>query len=296
MRKITTGTVGGPILGSLQTLDNTFRSLNNDNINLTPNGSGVTVSSNDLQIGNNNGLKLSDNGGNFVTLKAPATATGDYTLTFPADDGSASFVLSTDGSGNLSWIQTGLSVTDQIADSSTYYPTFINSTSGTTAGVNVSSSKMTYQPSTGTLTATVLSAGSLTLTGGGLTGVPITGGSINNTPIGNTTRSTGQFTTMTATTIVEDSSIALKENINPISNALDIITKLDGVTYDRKDGSTKNEPGLIAETVNEILPNLVSKDSDGNPVGINYTKFSAYLIEALKELASEVNRLKSRGE
>ena len=46
----------------------------------------------------------------------------------------------------------------------------------------------------------------------------------------------------------------------------------------------------------EILPNLVSKDSAGNPVGINYTKFSAYLIEALKELASEVNRLKSRGE
>jgi|SRR6056300_503965 hypothetical protein len=295
MRKITTGTVGGPILGSLQTLDNTFRSLNNDNIELSPNGSGVTVSSNDIQIGNNNGLKLSDNGGNFVTLKAPAT-TADYTLTFPADDGSASFVLSTDGSGNLSWIQTGISVTDQNADSTSYYPTFITDTSGSTAGLNVSSSKLTYQPSTGTLTATVLSAGSLVLTGGGLTGVPITGGSINNTPIGNTTRNTGQFTTMTATTIVEDSSIALKENINPIQNALDIITKLDGVTYDRKDGSSKKEAGLIAERVNEILPNLVSKDENGNPKGINYTKFSAYLIEALKELSLEVRRLKSRGE
>jgi hypothetical protein len=296
MRKITTGTVGGPILGTLLSIDNSFRSNNNDNINLTPNGSGVTASTNDLQIDNNKGLKLSDSGSNYVTIKAPSSASGDYTLTFPADDGGANEVLTTDGNGVLSWTVSGLTVTDQIADSSTYYPTFIGSTSGTTAGVNVSSSKMTYQPSTGTLTATILSADSLTLTGTGLSGVPITGGSINNTPIGNTTRNTGQFTTMTATTIVEDSSIALKENINPISNALDIITKLNGVTYDRKDGSSKNEAGLIAETVNEILPNLVSKDSAGNPVGINYTKFSAYLIEALKELASEVNRLKSRGE
>ena len=294
MRKITTGIVGGPILGTLSATDNTVQSQLNEDINLSPAGSGVTVSSNDLQVANNNGLLLSDNANNFVTLKAPGTVTSDYTLTFPAADGGAGSVLSTDGSGNLSFITSGITVTDQNADSSTYYPSFTDSTSGSIAGLNVSSSKLTYQPSTGTLSCNVLSAVSLTLSGG-LSGVPITGGSINNTPIGSTTRNTGQFTTMTATTIVEDSSITLKENINPISDALDIITKLDGVTYDRKDGSTKNEAGLIAETVNEILPNLVSKDSAGNPKGINYTKLSAYLIEAVKELSSEVNRLKSRG-
>jgi hypothetical protein len=101
--------------------------------------------------------------------------------------------------------------------------------------------------------------------------------------------STGTFT---ATALVESSSITLKENITPIEDALGIILKLDGVLYDRKDGSKKREAGLIAERVNEVLPNLVTKDIRGNPEGINYTKFSAYLIEAVKSLKKEIEDLK----
>jgi integrase/recombinase XerC len=67
---------------------------------------------------------------------------------------------------------------------------------------------------------------------------------------------------------------------------------LNGVTYDRKDGSAKKEAGLIAEEVNQILPNLVTKDKEGNPEGINYTKLTAYLIEAVKELKNELDSLK----
>lgn len=93
-------------------------------------------------------------------------------------------------------------------------------------------------------------------------------------------------------TITETSSIALKENINPIENALDSIAQLLGVTYDRKDGSTKNEAGLIAEDVNQVIPSVVTKDSAGNPTGINYSRLSAYLIEAVKTLKQEVDQLK----
>ena len=92
--------------------------------------------------------------------------------------------------------------------------------------------------------------------------------------------------------ITETSSIALKENVMPIENALDSILQLVGVTYDRKDGSTKSEAGLIAEDVNRVLPNLVTKDSKGKPQGINYSKLSAYLIEAVKSLKSEIDSLK----
>jgi hypothetical protein len=99
-------------------------------------------------------------------------------------------------------------------------------------------------------------------------------------------------TSVTAGTITETSSIALKENVTPISKALNCILCLNGVTYDRKDGSTKKEAGLIAEEVNQILPNLVTKDKDGNPEGINYTKLTAYLIEAIKELKNELDSLK----
>lgn len=38
--------------------------------------------------------------------------------------------------------------------------------------------------------------------------------------------------------------------------------------------------------------NLVTKDKNGNPIGINYTKFSAYLIESVKALKVELNNIK----
>jgi hypothetical protein len=97
---------------------------------------------------------------------------------------------------------------------------------------------------------------------------------------------------LTAANIVETSSVTLKENINFIDNGLNSILSLNGVTYDRKDGSSKNEAGLIAEDVYKILPNLVSLDKQGNPNGINYSKLSAYLIEAVKELKKEIETLK----
>jgi hypothetical protein len=101
-------------------------------------------------------------------------------------------------------------------------------------------------------------------------------------------------TSLTAANIVETSSITLKENINPISNGLDTILSLTGVTYDRKDNSRKNEAGLIAEDVYKILPNLVTLNKDGNPEGINYTKLTAYLVEAVKDLKNELDSLKEK--
>jgi hypothetical protein len=99
---------------------------------------------------------------------------------------------------------------------------------------------------------------------------------------------------ITTTQLVETSSIALKENINPIADALSSILNLSGVTYDRKDQSSINEPGLIAEEVNKILPNLVVKDDEGNPYGIQYTKLVAYLIEAIKDQQQQINELKKK--
>ena len=91
---------------------------------------------------------------------------------------------------------------------------------------------------------------------------------------------------------VESSSIALKENVNPITGALDAIMSLVGVTYDRRDGSKKNEAGLIAEAVEQIIPNIVSKDANGNAEGIYYSKLTAYLVEAIKSLKAEIDPLK----
>ena len=96
---------------------------------------------------------------------------------------------------------------------------------------------------------------------------------------------------VTCTTLVETSSIAFKENVNPLTGALDAVLQLVGVTYDRKDTGA-HEAGLIAEEVNKIIPDLVSKDETGNPYGVQYTKLTAYLIEAVKALKAEIDQLK----
>jgi hypothetical protein len=94
--------------------------------------------------------------------------------------------------------------------------------------------------------------------------------------------------------LTESSSATLKENITPISGALDLILQLTGVIYDRQDGSRKNEAGLIAEEVNKVLPNLITLDDQGIPLGVQYTKLTAYLIEAVKSLKAEIDQLKKR--
>jgi hypothetical protein len=99
---------------------------------------------------------------------------------------------------------------------------------------------------------------------------------------------------ITVTQLVETSTITVKENVNPILDALNSIMQLTGVIYDRKDKSSINEPGLIAEDVNKVLPNLVTKDDNGNPYGIQYTKLVAYLIEAVKDQQHQIEELKKK--
>jgi hypothetical protein len=124
-----------------------------------------------------------------------------------------------------------------------------------------------------------------------------------NAAIASTSTSTGSLVVIggvgvsgriTAGEFVETSSIVFKENVQPISNSLDQILKLTGVTYDRKDKSSFNEAGLIAEDVEKVLPNLVRKDENGNTYGIQYTKLVAYLVEAIKDQQLQIEELKKK--
>jgi len=272
-RRLSTGTVGSNVLGSLTALDNSLQSVvANANVVLDPNGTGIVESTAHLQINAGSTLRLADDDSSaYVAFKSPATLGASYTLTFPANDGDNTQMLQTNGSGVLTWAAPFVTITDQVADSATYYPSLSSATSGTTSGVNTSSTKLSFVPSTGRLSVTAITAGSATISGGTIDGVNV----------GATTAGTGRFTTIT-----ETSSIAYKENIIPIENALDKILQLVGVTYDRKDGSAKGEAGLIKEEVEKVIPNIVVGD------GINYTKLSAYLIEAVKELRQEIADLK----
>lgn len=285
-RKITSGTVGRSILGDIFTQDNSLKSVVTDaNVVFEPNGTGVVESKAALLVSDENELRLGDSASNYAAIKAPATIGSSYSLTLPADDGTAAQTLVTDGSGVLSWQTVSISTANRTsADNSTYYLAMIDAASAT-SGVEDTlsfsdSSRLEFTPNPGKLTVNQMAVQATTASSTTSSGALVVGGGIG---VG------GQ---VTATTIVETSSITLKENINPIVNALDVITRLNGVTYDRLDNK-EHEAGLIAEWTNNVVPELVAKDSEGNATGIKYSKLTAYLIEAVKSLKDELDSIKS---
>lgn len=76
----------------------------NGNIELLPNGSGsVLVGGNSTQATELRFREDSDNGTNYVGLKAADNLAASTTYTLPTADGTSGQVLSTNGSGTLSW-------------------------------------------------------------------------------------------------------------------------------------------------------------------------------------------------
>ncbi len=91
----------------------------------------------------------------------------------------------------------------------------------------------------------------------------------------------------------------LKEDITIIENALDLLSKIDGVTFNlKRDG--KKSAGVIAQQVEKVLPSAVktrtkSLDSelDGNQYKtVEYNQLIGLIIEAIKELNQKVENLK----
>jgi cytoskeletal protein CcmA (bactofilin family) len=92
--------------------------------------------------------------------------------------------------------------------------------------------------------------------------------------------------------ITSYSDIKLKNNIVKLSNCLNNIDTINGYSYTRNDlGNTKKQHiGLIAQEVEKMYPQLV-EDKD-NIKSVNYQAIIAILVECIKELKSEINKLK----
>lgn len=95
-------------------------------------------------------------------------------------------------------------------------------------------------------------------------------------------------------TITESSTIAIKENVRSLDIVFDKLMSLMPVIYDRIDGTSKDEPGLIAEQVYEVIPELVTLDDQGKPAAIKYSKVSIYVLKMLQDLKREIDSLKER--
>ena len=117
-------------------------------------------------------------------------------------------------------------------------------------------------------------------------------GAIKEITMGNGTGMTlpndSTYGVVTAHSYATYSDETLKTNINPFDNALDTVKQLNGVTYDWKNDG-KSDIGFIAQDVQAIVPEVVHTDRGaGGHLGLDYSRLTAILVEAVKELASKL--------
>ncbi|MFA5904868.1 MAG: tail fiber domain-containing protein [Desulfobacula sp.] len=96
---------------------------------------------------------------------------------------------------------------------------------------------------------------------------------------------------------VSPSDIRWKTNINTIDNSLEKVSQLRGVTYEWTDPSKGGgqQIGVIAQEVEQVFPEVISTDNQGYK-SVEYSKLIAPLIEAVKILKSENEKLRQDNE
>jgi hypothetical protein len=98
---------------------------------------------------------------------------------------------------------------------------------------------------------------------------------------------------------VTSSDERLKQNITPIENSLDIITNLRGVYFNWKDnedfnsGDETRQIGMIAQEVEEFLPEAVTLNGNKDYKTIRYSEMIGLLIEGIKEQNTLIQNLQS---
>ena len=88
----------------------------------------------------------------------------------------------------------------------------------------------------------------------------------------------------------------LKENIRNVDGALELVSQLNGVTFNWKKNG-KASAGVIAQNVEKVLPSAVKEveSLSGEEVNkhVDYNQLSSLFIEAIKELREENKLLKA---
>ena len=85
-----------------------------------------------------------------------------------------------------------------------------------------------------------------------------------------------------------------KENIEPITNALDKVEQLGGYTFNYKNNPNTRMTGTMAQELLEVLPEAVYKTIDGNTgeeiYAVRHGNVIGLIIEAIKELNEKVGK------
>ena len=176
---------------------------------------------------------------------------------------------------SISFVDNSGNITQNIAQSSSVGSTSIYATTGSNSF-------------NGNQTIT----GSLILSSSAATELIVIGNQINT----GTLVVTGSITATGDVVAYSTSDKRHKNTIVLISDALSKVSKLNGVTWewnDDVDAVTKETPktGLIAQEVQEVLPEVVKERGDGF-LALDYSKMMGLMVEAMKEQQSQIEKLR----
>ena len=169
---------------------------------------------------------------------------------------------------------------------------------------------------TNTTDSTSVSIGALVVDGGVGVGKTITAQDIRvvneiSAPVGTSltlTAPTGQHVAIQTNTIVTgilsvtdditafySSDERLKDNITPIDDPLSKVLSISGNTFDWNEKSNKSghDVGLIAQEINEVLPEAVTTRDNGY-LAVDYQRVVPLLVEAIKKLTDKVDDLEQK--
>lgn len=132
--------------------------------------------------------------------------------------------------------------------------------------------------------------------GGDASGSVAWDGSANATLTVNISSIIGNLNVQGSITATNDvtafSDAVLKKDIEPITDALNKVNRIRGVTFTRLDMEEgQRYAGVIAQEIEEVLPEVVREGLNGLRT-VAYGNIVSLLIEAIKELSQEVKTLK----
>jgi hypothetical protein len=295
----------------------------------TPGGSNTQVQFNDSNtFAGNAGLTFDKTtttltANNFVaTSSANLGAVGNVSIT----GGSNGYVLQTNGSGVLSWVEQsggGGAAANVVSDSFTG--------NGVQNTFTLTSTPLNKNYVTVNYNGIVLLKEQYTLSGSSLTldfapadsskldvvsivgvagGVAITDDTTTDATyypmyatansgtlgIAGITTTKLQFNPSSGQLTVQDlnmlSDATLKENPTQIADPFSILNQLFGMSFNWTDTGKKSY-GLLAQMLEQVLPELVSTNAQGKKT-VNYIPIIAFLIEAVKKQQQDIEDLKKR--
>ena len=92
--------------------------------------------------------------------------------------------------------------------------------------------------------------------------------------------------------ITSNSDLAFKSNIEIITNALDKLNSIKGITFN-SDGVSYRRTGVIAQDVQTVLPEAIHANSDGH-LSVAYGNMMGLIVEAIKELNQKFNNMEDK--